>query len=133
MLDKAVLIQFLVSAAAVAALVGLAGWARIARPTPPLEVEAARDLIAAEFPGRPIDGLWIAAKGEGAVARSADLALVVYRAGDAYVARSLDWNAALSAEVGGGFVHFRIADIAAPRAALSVSGINPWPPQALAA
>jgi hypothetical protein len=84
-----------------------------------------------EFPDNPINDLWIASDGGGAVARSGTEALVVYRAGDGYVARSLAWAAALASPVQGGRVQFSFGDFAAPKARLAVSGINPWPPEHL--
>jgi hypothetical protein len=123
-LDKALLIQLVGSATAVALLVGLAAWARIARPTPPLDTQAARALLADEFPDDPVDALWIAADGAGVVARSGDLALVLWRKGDGYVARTTPWAEARAARVEGGRLKLRLAD-ASPR--LSVSD-GAWPP-----
>jgi hypothetical protein len=123
-LDKALLIQWVGSATAVALLVGLAAWAGIARPTPPLDAQAAHALLADEFPDDPVDALWIAADGAGAVARSGDLALVLWRKGDGYVARTAPWAEARAARVEGGRLKLRLAD-ASPR--LSVSD-NAWPP-----
>ncbi|MDB5432177.1 MAG: hypothetical protein JWP35_3293 [Caulobacter sp.] len=119
----------IVSVAGVVAMIAAAWWAKIPRPTPELDPARARDLLAVEFPDNPINDLWIASDGAGAVARSGTEALVVYRAGDGYVARSLSWADALIAPVQSGHVRFRFGDFAAPRASLAVSGINPWPPQ----
>ncbi|KRA65019.1 hypothetical protein ASD79_18975 [Caulobacter sp. Root655] len=128
-MDKALLIQLVGSATAVALLVGLAAWARIARPTPPLDGQAARTLLADEFPDDPVDALWTAADGTGAVARSGDLALVLWRKGDGYVARAVPWAQARAATVEGGRLKLRLAD-ASPR--LSVSDGAAWPPPELA-
>ncbi|ATQ45021.1 hypothetical protein CSW64_14125 [Caulobacter mirabilis] len=114
-------------------MVAVAAWARISRATPPLDADAARGLLAAEFPDDVFEAPWIAADGGGAVARSGDRALVVYRLGDSWVARSLAWDAALAAPQRGGKVHMRLDDIAAPTAKLAVTGVNPWPPLAEAA
>lgn len=126
-MDKALLIQLFGSAAAVALLVGFAAWARIARPTPPLDAEAARALLADEFPDDPVDAVWIAADGTGLVARSGALALVLWRKGDGYVARSAPLGEALDAAVADGRARLRLAD-AAPRLAL---GDGAWPPREL--
>ncbi|EJL38331.1 hypothetical protein PMI01_00130 [Caulobacter sp. AP07] len=123
-MDKALLIQLVGSATAVALLVGLAAWARIARPTPPLDARAAHALLADEFPDDPVDALWIAADGAGVVARSGDLALVLWRKGDGYVARAIPWAEVRAARVEGGRLKLRLAD-ASPR--LAVSG-GAWPP-----
>ncbi len=117
------------SFAAVALMVVIAAWARIARPTPPLDASAARSLLAAEFPDDPIGAVWLAADNAGAVAQSGEQGLVIYRLGDSWVARSLPWDKALAAPIRGGRVHFRFGDIAAPVARLAVSGVNPWPPE----
>ncbi len=127
-MDKALLIQLVGSATAVALLVGFAAWARIARPTPPLDVQAARALLADEFPDDPVDALWVAADGAGLVARSGGLALVLWRKGDGYVARAAPWTAAQAATVEGGRLKLRLAD-GSPR--LSVSDGVAWPPPEL--
>lgn len=121
------------SIVAVALMVAIAAWARIPRPSGPLDGEAARALLAAEFPDDAFDPPWIAADGGGAIARSGDRALVVYRLGDSWVARSLAWDRALAATQRAGKLHLRLGDIAAPTAKLAVSAINPWPPSAEAA
>lgn len=118
------------SVVGVAVMVAAAAWARIARPSGPLDADAARALIGAEFPDDAFETPWVAADGGGAVARSGDRALVVYRLGDSWVARSLAWDRALAAPQRGGKIHIRLGDIAAPIAKLAVSGINPWPPTA---
>ena len=83
----AFLIQFAVSLLAVAALVGLAAWARIARHAPPLDEAHARAVMGEEFPGRAVEALWLAQDGETALARSGGDYLLLRRAGDGYVAR----------------------------------------------
>lgn len=118
---------------AVALMVAIAAWARIPRPSGPLDADAARTLLAAEFPDDAFDAPWVAADGGGAIARSGDRALVVYRLGDSWVARSLAWDRALAAPQRGGRLHVRLGDIAAPTAKLAVSATNPWPPLAEAA
>ncbi len=119
------------SAVAVGLMVAVAAWARIARPTAPLDQAGAFALLAAEFPDHRPDFAWIAADGAGVIARDGETALVLYRLGDSWVARSLRWRDALNARVVRGTVRLKLRDPAAPVAKLAVSGINPWPPEAL--
>lgn len=116
------------SAAAVALMVAFAGLARIARPVAPLGEASARALLAAEFPDHSPDFLWIAGDAAGAVARAGETALILYRLGDSWVARSMPWRLALAAPVKHGRVQLKLRDPAAPMAKLAVSGVNPWPP-----
>lgn len=125
-----VLIQLAGSFAAVMLLVALAAWARLARPTPPLGEDRVRSVMGEEFPGRGIDGLWIADDGRGAIARSGGEALVLFQAGDTYVARSLPWSLAVSAPRKEGVLNLTFDDVAAPRTRLVFAG---WPPQEAAA
>lgn len=127
-MDKALLIQLVGSAVAVSLLVAIAAWARIPRPTPPLDADGAQALLAVEFPDDRIDAVWIAADGKGLVARSGDRALVAWRKGDGYVARDLALGAALAAKADKGFLTIKTAD-GAPRLALKD---GPWPPRELA-
>ncbi len=122
----AFVIQTAVSAVAIAGLVWLAAWARIAAPRAPLDADGARALIAEEFPDAPIEGLWIAADGGGAIAKSGERALVVFLRGDDYVARALAWGEAAAARVEDGAVRLAFHDIAAPGARLALAGA--WPP-----
>lgn len=128
-MNQAFFIQLAVSGLAVAALVALAAWANIARPVPPLDEASARRLLAEEFPDRVLDGLWVAADGAGAVARSGAMALVVCRVGDGHVARQIPWAQALAASFKDGRVVIDLADVAAPRAVIA---LDPWPPADLA-
>ncbi|MDB5455049.1 MAG: hypothetical protein JWP92_634 [Caulobacter sp.] len=129
-MDKALLIQLLGSAAAVAVLVALAAWAGIPRPAPRLDADAARRLLAAEFPDHaPPKGVWISADGVAAVARAGDDALILWRLGDGYVARLAPWSAAAEARVQGGRVRLKLPD-AMPAFALEGEA---WPPRELAA
>jgi hypothetical protein len=127
---NAALIQFAVSAAAVALMVGLAAWATRGRSGPPLDEAAARAWLADEFPGRRIERLWLAADGAGAVAKSGDQALVLTRMGDGYAARRVPWAKALAARVHQGRVLIPLSDVAAPRAVLALQA---WPPKGSAA
>jgi hypothetical protein len=124
-LDKGFILQFLASALAVALLVGLAAWARIARPMTPLVEARARVLLEEEFPGEVLDQVWVAVDGRGALVRSGVRALILCEVGDAYVARDLDWSEALAAPFRDGVVHLTLKDIAAPRARLALAS---WPP-----
>lgn len=124
-MDKALLIQLLGSVVAVALLVAVAAWARISRPTPPLDADQGRALLAVEFPDDPVDALWIAADGAGLVARSGQRVLVAWRKGDGYVARDLPWAAALAARPTEGFLTFRTADGVAR---LALRDGESWPP-----
>lgn len=124
------LVQFAASAAAVGGLVLLVAWARIARPVPPLTEAQARAVFAQEFPGRSLQGVWIAQDGAGAVARSGAAALVVCRVGDGYAARSIPWAQALSASFRDGLLRVELGEVGAPRAVLALEA---WPPKDLAA
>jgi hypothetical protein len=128
-MDSALLMRLLGSALAVALLVGLAAWARLARPTAPLDEDAAKRLLADEFPDHRIEAVWIGGDGASVVARSADLALVLWRKGDGYVARSAPWRDVASAGAVDGRVRLTALD-GAPRLSL---GDRAWPPAEVAA
>jgi len=129
-LSQGYLIQVAASGAAVAALVGLAAWARIARPLNPLDDKTARFYLGEEFPGRRIDQLWVATDGAGALARSGASALVLCRLGDGYVARQIPWAQAMAAAFRNGQISLDLGDVAAPRAVITLPA---WPPADLAA
>jgi len=118
-------VQIAGSAVAVGLLVALAAWAKIARPMPPLSDEKARRLLAEEFPGRSLDGLWVAADGRGCLARSGGSALVLCEVGDGYVARHIPWAQALASTFRDGVLKLDLADVSAPKARLS---FHAWPP-----
>ena len=124
----AFLLQTGASVVAIALLVALAAWAKIARPTPPLDEAAVVDLLAFEFPDAPIDAVWFAADRRGAIVRSASQALLIYRAGDGYVTRSMPWSDAVSAAPEDGALAFRLADVGAPRASFVIGDGAAWPP-----
>jgi hypothetical protein len=128
-LAAAFFIQVAASGAAVAVLVGLAAWAQIARPAGPLDDARARTLLAEEFPGRTLDGLWIAVDGKGAVAKSGAAALVLCQLGDGFVARQIPWGQALAASFRNGRIVVDLADVSAPKAIISLPD---WPPPELA-
>ena len=119
-------IQFAVSLLAVAALVGLAAWAKIARHAPPLDEAQARAVMDEEFPGRPVEALWLAPDGETALARSGGDYLLLRRAGDGYAARRGPLARLAAADAGGDAV-LHPAD--ALGGAIRVKpGAAPWPP-----
>ncbi|AYV48350.1 hypothetical protein CFHF_25325 [Caulobacter flavus] len=128
-MDKALLVQLLGSAAAVALLVGLSAWARIARPTASLDEAAARELLAQEFPDHAIEAIWIAGDGGAVIARAADAALVLWRKGDGYVARSAAWRDVVATGASEGCVRLAAVE-GAPRLRL---GDRIWPPAEAAA
>lgn len=123
-------IQFAVSAVAVALMVGIAAWATRGRHVQALDEAAARRWLADEFPGRAIDGLWLASDGRGAVARSGERAFVLSRMGHGYVARQIAWAQATAAQAERGRVRIPLADVAAPKAVLA---LETWPPKELTA
>lgn len=125
------LLQFGLSAVAVALMVGIAAWARIARPVAPLDTTLARALLSVDYPDLVPDVIWVSADANGAIARAGKDALVLYRLGDGWVTRHLPWDKALAAPIRGGRVRLKLSDPSAPVAKLVVSGINPWPPEGL--
>lgn len=129
-MDEAFFVQLAASAAAVGALIALAAWAKIAKPAEPLDEARARAMLAEEFPGRAIHGLWVASDGAGALARSGGLALVICQVGDGYAARQIPWAQAVAASFRDGKLCVDLADVAAPRATISLPS---WPPKDLAA
>lgn len=129
-MNHAYLVQVAASGAAVAALVGLAAWARIARPLNPLSEETARFHLAEEFPDRTVERVWVAVDGAGALAKSGASALVLCRLGDGYVARQIPWGQALATAFRNGRITLDLGDVAAPKAVISLAA---WPPKDLAA
>ena len=128
MLDNATAIQIAASAAAVSVLVGLAAWAKIARPKQPLNDAQARALLELEFPGRRLDGVWVAIDGRGVLAKSGAMALVLCQHGDGFVGRQIPWAQALAASFKAGRVCVDLGDIGAPKA---VFHMQSWPPEGL--
>ena len=125
-MDQAFFIQLAASGAAVALLVALAAWAKIARPGAPLDEARARFLLSEEFPGRTLDAVWVGVNGKGAVAKSGGLALVLCELGDGYVARQIPWGQAISASFKKGQISIDLADVSAPVAVISLPS---WPPK----
>lgn len=106
-------------------LIAFAAWAKIAKPMPPLSEARARALLAEEFPGKPLEALWIATDGAGALARSGASALVLCEVGDGYVARHIPWAQALASSFRDGVLKLDLSDVAAPKARLA---FDIWPP-----
>lgn len=129
-MDQGAIVQFALSAGAVGVLIALAAWAKISRPAGPLDEARARAMLAEEFPGRTVDAVWVASDGAGALARSGGMALVICQLGDGFVARQIPWAQAVSSSFRDGRLSVDLADIAAPRATLSLPS---WPPKDLAA
>ena len=127
-MDKALLIQLGGSVAAIALLVGFAAWMGVARSTPPLDAESAKALLDLEFPDHRPDRLWISADGAAVVAREGDLALVLYRRGDGYVARDLPWSAIAGLKPVNGRLTLRVSDA---RPVIAVRD-DVWPPREFA-
>ena len=123
------LVQLIGSAIAISVLVAIAAWAGIARPTAPLDAATLGALLAEEFPDHHPTATWISADGAGAVARDGDLALVLWRRGDGYVARDVAWSVVAQAQSKTGRRTLRLAD-AAPAFAVSD---DVWPPRVLIA
>jgi hypothetical protein len=123
--DQAFFVQLALSGAAVGLLVGLAAWAKIARPAGPLDEHRARQILAEEFPTRTVDAVWVASDGAGALAKSGALALVICQVGDGFAARQIPWAQAVSATFRNGRLSIDLSDTAAPRAVIALPS---WPP-----
>lgn len=121
--------QFAISLTAIGLMIGLAAWAKIARPLVPLSTDQARALISLDFPTRPLGPVWIEDQGQGAIIRSEDLALVLFRFGDSYVSRAVKWDLLNTLSPSGGQVIVPLEEFEAPKAQFAVSGA--WPPSIL--
>jgi hypothetical protein len=131
-MSPAFFIQLLISALAVAALVGLAAWLGVPREAPLLDDAHARRLLAEEFPDAAVGRLWVAADGASALGRAGDEALIVYRAGDGYVIRAAPWSSVASGVVRNGRAVLKLDDVAAPLARFALTDGATWPPRELA-
>ena len=127
-MTPAYLLQTLASLIAILLLAGLAWWARIARAAPDLDEDEARIRMAEEFPDHAIGPVWVSADHRSALSRSGDEALVLYRAGDGYVARSLPWAKLAQARAAKGVFALALGDITAPRARFALADGATWPP-----
>lgn len=118
-------LQFAATFAAVALLVGLAAWAKMAKPMTPLDEARVLKLLAEQFPGRVVERVWVAVDGRGALAKSGAAALVLCEVGDGYVARHIPWAQAVSSSFRDGVVKQDLSDVAAPNARIALQS---WPP-----
>ena len=118
--------RFGVSLAAIFLMVGLAAWAKIAKPQTALTPDQALQLLILDYPLATIERLWIADDGAGAIGRHGDLALLLFRVGDSYVTRSIDWEQLVKASPKSGRVLVNLHEFEAPNASFAVSGV--WPP-----
>lgn len=125
-----VLIQLAGSAAAISLIILLTAWATRGRGAPGLDEAGARRQFGVEFPDMPIEALWLAGDGRGAVARSGERALVLARMGDGYWARQLPWSAAAAVHAEGGKLSLPLREPGAPRAVLA---FDVWPPEGVRA
>ncbi len=124
-MTSAFLLQFVGSLIAVALLVALAAWAKIARHAPALDETRARALLAGEFPDQAVGPVWVAADGRSAVARAGDQALLLAAIGDGWVSRTAPWSAVVGARRRGEHVLLATGDSAAPTMRLHAER---WPP-----
>lgn len=122
MLDPAYFVQFAVSAVAICVMAAVAAWAKIPRPTPPLDEARARELIAGELPEVAIGEVWIDKTGDTAIARSGDEAVVLFRVGDSYAVRQAPWDEVRKARSRDGRVVIAFHDPGAPAATFRLSG-----------
>ena len=121
--------QFAISLTAIGLMIGLAAWAKIARPLMPLSPEHARQLIQLDFPSQTLGSVWIDDNGKGAIIRSDDLALILFRFGDSFVSRAVRWEQLTRLSPIDGRVLVPLEEFEAPRAQFAVSGA--WPPSVL--
>jgi hypothetical protein len=124
--SQAFIIQVGASGAALAVLLGLAFWAKLAKPMSPLSDERARELLQQAFPTRSLERIWVAVDGRGALAKSGAAALVLCETGEGYVARHIPWAQAVAASFRDGVVRLDLSDVSAPEARLALQG---WPPE----
>ena len=122
-------IQFLVSLTAIGLMVGLAVWAKIARPLAPLTPDQARQWIDLDFPAYNPGPIWIDDEGQGAIMRLGDQAVVLFQFGDRYVCRAVPWDKVAGLQPKGGKLVLPFGAFEAPSARLAVSGT--WPPPLL--
>ncbi len=127
-MSNAFLIQTAISVVAVSALVLLTLWARIPRPTPPLDRQAVLAVLSDEYPEFRIDQVWIGQDGASALAASGDQALTLSRLGDSYVSRQLPWSELAAARRKGETVSIHLKDPAAPHLAIAWPQTASWPP-----
>lgn len=124
-MDQAFLIRLAVTLAVVGVIVAITAWAKISRPSPALDENQVRRILADDFPQARLDRIWIALDQQGALVRSCETAIVLFKMGDGYVSRSLDWSEALAAKPAKGRFWFNLHDFSAPKASLALS--PGWP------
>ena len=116
------------SALAVALMVAFAAWARIPKPSPKLDPDRARALLAEEFPDEALGGVWVAADGAAAVGRAGDKALILFQAGDGYVARDEAWGRLAEGRREGETLTLPLHDVGCAKARFALSAGAAWPP-----
>lgn len=124
-MSQSIVIQLAATAAALAALLGVAFWAKFAKPLSPLSDERARELLQSAFPNRSLEKIWVSVDGCGALAKSGAAALVLCETGEGYVTRHIPWAQAVASSFRDGVVRLDLSDVSAPEARLALQG---WPP-----
>ena len=122
----AFVIQFLGSLVAVAALVGLVAWARIAHDAPLLDEARARALFAEEWPDLTVGEVWVAPDGQAALGHAGSLALVAWRAGDGYRWRQAPFHRLSACRARDGKIMLKLDDVATPD--LRFAAVGEWSP-----
>jgi hypothetical protein len=116
-MEQGYLLQFAVSAIAIAVLAATAWWARIPRKVEPLDEASARALIKDEDPDVVLERVWVDAAGQTAVAKAGGDGVVLFRVGDGFAVRSLPWAQVAGAVARQGRAVIRFGDVGAPAAA----------------
>lgn len=125
-MDNEFVMRQVVSVVGVTILIALAWWARIPRKLDQLDETRARALLADEFPKAVIETVWLAADGQGAIAKAGDDGLILTAMGDGYVARSTRWADLQGATPKNGKLSIRLKDFAAPSIVVAMAA---WPPE----
>lgn len=127
-MEQGYLLQFAVSAVAIA-LLALAAWsARIPRKVAPLNETSARALIADEEPDVAVERVWVDAAGHTAVAKAGGDGVVLFRVGDGFAIRSVPWAQVAGAVARKGRAVIRFGDAGAPAAAFQLPSGTERPP-----
>jgi hypothetical protein len=117
-------VQVAVTALALAALMALAAWLKLAKPPPPLDDARARAMLEAAFPGRPLEAVWVGQAGKGALAKSGAAALVLCQVGEGFTARQMPWAQVLATAFKTGRLAVDLTDVDAPSVVISLA-LNP--------
>lgn len=125
-MDNEFVMRQVVSVVGVTILIALAWWAKIPRKLGQLDEARARGLLADEFPKADIETVWLAADGQGAIAKAGDEGLILTAMGDGYVARSARWADVQGATPKNGKLSIRLQDFAAPSIVVAMAA---WPPE----